>query len=424
VPLQRELVTAEFKNGGGLASETREVLRTPLGPVIHRANGKIYVLRAAADEEFRAGEQFLRMMRARSLEEWKEAMRMRARVNSSFTYADRAGNIFYVWNADVPALPQPSGGDTAAVPARRTADVWTHYVPFDSLPQLLNPKGGYVHNENDPPHYTNMRQPLDPARFPSYFPVPRLGLRSQLAIDLIDNDRKLSMDEVLGLKHSYRMLLADRVRDDLVSAVRASNPTGDVAQAIDMLARWDRTAAPASRGGVLFEIWWRRYTAGARADTMYAQPWSTSAPTSTPRGIRFPARAAEAFAWAVQETKQRYGGADVAWGDVHRVRVGNVDEPVGGCNGDLGCFRVLWFKDDPDGKRQVAGGDGWVLAVEFGDEPSAYSILAYGESPRADSPFHSDQAAMFARGEMKRVAWSDRDIDAQTVRRYRPGERR
>jgi acyl-homoserine-lactone acylase len=191
-----------------------------------------------------------------------------------------------------------------------------------------------------------------------------------------------------------------------------------------MLARWDRTAAPASRGGVLFEIWWRRYTAGARADTMYAQPWSTSAPTSTPRGIRFPARAAEAFVWAVQETKQRYGGADVAWGDVHRVRVGNVDEPVGGCNGDLGCFRVLWFKDDPDGKRQVAGGDGWVLAVEFGDEPSAYSILAYGESPRADSPFHSDQAAMFARGEMKRVAWSDEDIDAQTVRRYRPGERR
>jgi acyl-homoserine-lactone acylase len=351
-------------------------------------------------------------------------MRMRARLNSSFTYADRAGNVFYVWNATIPSLPGGVGSDTVAVAARGVADMWTHYVPFDSLPQVLNPKGGYIHNENDPPYYTNMRQPLDRALYPAYYPAPRLGLRSQLAIQLIDTNRKLSLKDVLALKHSYRMLLADRVRDDLVSAVRGSKPTPELSSAADMIARWDRTVAPASRGGVLFELWWRRYIAGARADTMYAQPWSAAAPTSTPRGIRFPARAVEAFAWAVQETAKRYGRADVAWGDVHRVRVGDVDVPVGGCNGDIGCFRVLWYKDDPDGKRQAVGGDGWILAVEFGDRPHAYSVLAYGESPREDSPFHSDQAALFARGEMKPVAWTDAEIASQTVRRYRPGESR
>jgi len=50
------------------------------------------------------------------------------------------------------------------------------------------------------------------------------------------------------------------------------------------------------------------------------------------------------------------------------------------------------------------------------------SILAYGESPRPDSPYHSDQAEMFARGEMKPVAWSEKEIQKQTVVRYRPGE--
>jgi hypothetical protein len=34
----------------------------------------------------------------------------------------------------------------------------------------------------------------------------------------------------------------------------------------------------------------------------------------------------------------------------------------------------------------------------------------------------SDQAAMFARGELKRVAWTQADIDAQAIRRYHPGE--
>ncbi len=424
IPLERTLVTVEFKNGSGLSTETREVWRTPLGPVVYRGNGKVYVLRAAGDGEFRGGEQFLRMMRAHSLAEWKEAMRLRARINSNFTYADRAGNIFYVWNAAVPSLPLPSGGDTAAVPVHRTADVWTHYVPFDSLPQLLNPKGGYVQNSNDPPYFTNLREPLDPARYPPYFPAPRLGLRTQLSLALIDPPRRLSLEDVIALKHSYRMLLADRVRDDLVAAVRAAQPSPEVASAIELIARWDKTTAPESRGGVLFEIWWRRYVAGARADTMYAEPWRPEAPTATPRGIRFPARAVEAFRWAVAETVRRYGRADVAWGDVHRVRVGDVDLPVGGCHGELGCFRVLWFRDDADGKRRVVGGDGWILAVEFGDEPRAYSVLAYGESAREDSPFHSDQAAMFARGELKPVAWRETEIEAATIRRYRPGEKR
>ena len=421
IPLQHQLVSVEFKNGAGLSSETREFWRTTLGPVIYRGNGNVYVLRAAGDGDVRGGEQFLRMMRAKSLAQWKDAMRMRARVTSNFTYADRAGNIFYVWNASIPKLPLPSGGDSAAVPISRTSEAWSSYIPFDSLPQLLNPKGGYVENSNDPPYYTNLHQILDRSKYPAYFPEPRLGLRQQLALSLIDNDRKLSLQDVITLKHSYRMLLAERVRDDLVKDVRAANPSGDVASAIDMIARWDGTVSATSRGGVLFELWWRRYIEHARPDTMYAQQWTESAPTSTPRGIRFPAQAVAAFSWAVSETARRYGAADVAWGDVHRVRVGTVDVPVGGCNGDIGCFRVLWYKDDPDGKREANGGDGWILAVEFADEPKAYSVLAYGESARDDSPHHSDQAAMFARGELKPVYWKDADVNARTARRYRPG---
>jgi acyl-homoserine-lactone acylase len=429
LPLQRELVTVTYKNGNGLSTETREMWRTPLGPVIWRDGGKIHVLRAAAEGDFRGGEQFLRMMRATSLAEWKDAMRMRSRVTSNFTYADRAGNIFYVWNASIPSLPHPSGGDSTSVPARRTSEVWTRYVPFDSLPQVLNPRGGYVHNENDAPYHTNLRQVLDRAAYPANFPEPSLRLRSQLAVDLIDPQRKLSLEDVIALKHSYRMLLADRVKADLLAAVRATSPDATIANAADVLARWDNTAAPTSRGGVLFEAWWRFYTQGVSADSMFAEPWSVEKPASTPRGIKDPARAARAFAQAIEEVTRRYGDVAIAWGDVHRVRRGSVDVPVGGCGGALGCFRVLNFATSPDGKRSVIGGDGWVLAVEFGARsgnaaqttPRAYSVLAYGQSPREDSPYFSDQAAMFAGGEMKRVAFTERDIEAQTVKRYRPG---
>src|SRR5262249_48498725 len=84
---------------------------------------------------------------------------------------------------------------------------------------------------------------------------------------------------VVRLKHSYRMLLADRVRDDLVAAVRATHPTGDVAAAIDVIANWDKTVAPESRGGMLFELWW---AATAVAVEILTRPlkitWSAKAP--------------------------------------------------------------------------------------------------------------------------------------------------
>jgi acyl-homoserine-lactone acylase len=124
----------------------------------------------------------------------------------------------------------------------------------------------------------------------------------------------------------------------------------------------------------------------------------------------------------VEETKQLFGSLDVAWGEVHRMRLGELDLPIGGCSGFFGCFRVLWFDDGEDGKQVVAGGDGWVIAVEFGrDGPRAYSILAYGQSNNPDSPHHTDQAEMFARGEFKQVAFTEDEIAADLQRRYRPG---
>lgn len=462
LPLERQTVSVTFRNGPGTGTETVEVWRTALGPVVHRGLGKVFVLREPGDGEYRLGEQFLRMMQAASLEEWKEAMRMQARTASNFTYADADGNIFYVSNWKPPHRPHPPGGDTAVIAASTTDDVFTRFVPWDSLPMLANPEGGYLHNENDPFHYANLNEVMDPADFPPDFPEPRLRLRSQHSLELIGGDDVLSLEEVVRRKHSMRMLLADRVKEDLLEAVRAelSARTGtsgsrgaaagstdvptaadaDVAAAADLLESWDNTVARESRGGVLFRTWWWRYletapgaddadatpaSAGfsAPAGELFAEPWSPDAPVTTPRGLADPPRAEEAFRWAVRETEERHGAWDVAWGDVHRARIGEVDVPVGGCTGVLGCFRVLWYVDDDDGKLRVRGGDGWVFAVEFGDVPRAYSVLAYGQSTREDSPHFTDQLGMFANNEMKPVAFTEEAIREATMREYRPGLR-
>ena len=429
VPVRSESIAIEYRDGNGYATETRERTYTDLGPIVYRNEEHIYVLRTAEDGEFRAGEQFLRLIQARNLDEWTDAMRMRAHPGSNFMYADREGNIFYIWNAAIPDRPHPPGGDHA-VPASRSDEIWSELHDLESLPQLLNPPGGYLRDENDGPWFTNLNRPLDPSDYPDYFEENEFSLRSQHSVQLVGNDQRLSLEDVVRLKHSYRVLLADRIKDELTASLRSALAARRVvntsetptAAALLLLERWDNTAAHDSRGAVLFDEWWRGYrSAFTDEEDAFAEGWTPDALLETPRGLMDPELAVRAFPEALGRTIEQFGSFDVEWGEVHRVRRGAIDEPVGGCAGAMGCFRVLNFEQDEDGRRRVAGGDGWVLAVEFTDPPRAYSVLGFGQSARQDSGHHADQAAMFARGQMKTVAYTREDIESQAVRRYRPG---
>ncbi len=418
-PLLRDTVVVPWRDSLATGTAVREFWSTSVGPVIARTATHVIINRAATDGGFRAGEQWLSMMQAGSLAEWRDAMRIHSRTTSNFTYADRDGNILYVWMSGAPILPHPAGGDSLAVLATRSDQIWSRRASFDELPQLLNPPGGYVHNENDSPHFTNLSSPLL-APTPYWMEPRSLRTRSQLALELIANDRVFSLEDVIAAKHSSRMLLADRVKGGLLSAAGSSSDSL-LSAATRVLAGWDNTAAVDSRGGVLFETWWNRYRSQMRDRELHSVPWDSISPVGTPRGIADPAVAVEALRWAAAETANRHGSIDVAWGTVHRVRRGDVDLPAAGCGGGLGCFRVMSFAGAPDGRRVVNSGDGWVIAVEFGEVPRARSILAYGQSPDSASPYFSSQAAMFARGEMKPVYWSEEDIRSAAVSVYRPG---
>jgi acyl-homoserine-lactone acylase len=422
VALTDSTITVDWTDPDGTSGRESEVTPwTPWGPVVHQDDDFVYVLTDPRDGQYRRGEQLVRMMTAESLEEWLEVMRMRAHASSNFTYADAAGNIALYYNARIPDLPHQSTGDSAAV-ARSRSDMWSRVAPWESLPLYVNPPGGYVQQANDTPDFINLNVELDRDTVAHNLPEPRLRMRSQLSFALIHGEDRLSLEDVVERKHSPRMLAAERMLDDLLSAIDAAEPSPQLARARAILGRWDRSAAAVSRGGVLFKAWFNTYM--QVTDTMeHRVEWNETAPAETPVGVGKPGRALAALRMAMEDLAEEGIEPDARWGDVHRVVHGDVDEPVSGCDGGLGCFRTLSFTTLDDGRRAVNRGDGWVFAVEFGDVPRGYSILAYGQSRLETSPHHADQAAMFARGEMKSMLWRQDEIDAATIRRYRPGTR-
>ena len=93
----------------------------------------------------------------------------------------------------------------------RGRDIWTRLHRVDDFPRLLNPPGGYIQNANNPPQFVSLRDPIDMTAFPPYFERGPLALRPQLALEMLDGQSRFWVDDVIRLKYSPRMLLAERV---------------------------------------------------------------------------------------------------------------------------------------------------------------------------------------------------------------------
>jgi acyl-homoserine-lactone acylase len=418
VPLARTEVAVQVKTDKGLETRRRTVYWSHYGPVLLRQGDKAYALKSASIDECRFVEQWNLMGKARTLEEFRHALDMQALPMFNICYADKEGNCFYLFNGRFP--DRPSGYNWAGVvPGNTSASEWNRILPQSRLPSLVNPPGGYVQNCNSAPWYTNLQKIIDRRKFPPDLTPNFNDLRQQHSLEMLDNGRRFTLEDVKQSKNTMKLLLADRVKKDLVQLAQGQTVEGtSLQEAARVLEAWDNTVARDSKGSVLFVDFWRKYTKAVPMP--FAVDWDESKPASTPYGIRDKEKARQALAAAMRDVKERFGSLSVPWGDVYRLRRGKVDIPVGGLTGEFGAFRVIGYQEQKDGKFLALGGDSYVLAVEFTNPPTAYSILAYSQSDDPRSPHYTDQTELFAREKWKRAWFTEEDIAKNLERSYHP----
>jgi acyl-homoserine-lactone acylase len=430
IPLVRREAMARVRNeDGSMVDERREYWTSALGPVVYRTPTRAFIAKSTRLDAYSYYEGFYLLSRARSLDEWNREMRKNLVPTSNFTYADADGNILYYWNGRVPV--RRDGVDYRLdVEASGKRDIWDRLYDIRDLPRMLNPPGGYVQNANNPPQFVSLRDPLDMGRYPSHFERGPLALRPQLALDMLDRASKLTVADVTRIKYNTRMLLAERVKAPLIEAVRAQDNGSEALRAgADALAEWDGTVSASSRGAVLFQTFWDGYTAAVRQP--YATQWSAANPVTTPFGLSDPGEAMKQLEAAVLATRKAYGSERVAWGDVNRFRIGDVDLPGDGAFGTYGTFRVMRFDRVEGVEQRIAGnlpgrdqligfGDAWVLLVDFSQPVTGWSVLAYGQTSNLNSRHSRDQIKIFANHELRRAWYTEEEIKSHTTREYRP----
>ena len=130
----------------GAADEHLQVVVTRHGPIVRRDGDKGYALRWTATEPGGLANSYNTLGKAQN---WKEFLSLIKRVwgpAQNTVYADVDGNIGYVMAARVPL--RKKGHGEIPVPGDSDDYEWTGYIPFEQLPQALNPDSGLIVTAN------------------------------------------------------------------------------------------------------------------------------------------------------------------------------------------------------------------------------------------------------------------------------------
>lgn len=348
------------------------------GPAFHTADGWVAVRYAGAGE-IRALEQFYRMGRARNFDDWRSAMNMHAIPSFNFMYADHTGRIGYFYNAILPhrtATLDFSG----CVDGTLSANVWAQ-GDYVETPVNLDPRSGWLYSANGTPwSSTEPSSDLRPTDYTDAAPsieswMTNRGLR---AVEVLSPEHTISDEQLLAAKfdvtYSQHSRMADAIRTILSTSAANDSELADIQS---RLRAWDMRSNSENTGAALANLMF---------EPIYEARFRGAAPPD-------PVTAARNAAHYLTQHFQRL---DPPWGDVLRLRRGNVDLPMDGANDVL---RGIRWAHDPDGRLNANYGDGLMMVMDWAPDGSLTTrvISQWGVSSHPSSPRYNNQSPLYVR---------------------------
>jgi len=375
------------------------------GPVLKTDHG-VFAIRYAGMGEYRQVEQYYRLDKARNRDEWIAAMKLQALPSINYMYADEKGNIGYVYNGQFP-VRKPGFNWKGTLPGDRSDLIWHAYVPFDKIPQLWNPKSGYVFNSNNTPFKaTAPEDDLKPSDFPTWMGIQtNMTNRAMRVLETYGRDPHISGEAFRAYKYDLFYSAGSAVAED-IKEIEAVDPgkDADLKQAQQILARWNRKTDIHNRGAALAVLMGTRVAPEEDGGPRKMQPLP-------------------ALREAMAVLKDHFGRLDPEWGQVNRFRRGKYDLPI---DGGPDVYRAVYGKPQDDGTLTAAGGDTFIMFVTWdkNGKLSSNSIHQFGSATLDKTSKHyDDQVPRFVAMKTKPVLFTRDELKGHIEADYQPGQK-
>jgi len=389
------------------------ILQSQHGPVLKQDGDKAIAIRMPGFDRPYPAKQWWDMASSRNFYQFESAIKDVQIPFFNIMYADKQGNIFYMFNGQVPVR---STGDwdmwSGIVDGTKSELIWNEIHSYDELPKIKNPPQGWLQNANDPPWTSTFPMLLDPKDYPPYMSPVSMSYRPQISAKQLAEDESITFDELVSYKMSTEIEMANRLLDDIHdAAVRYGKGNVLIEKADSVLMAWDRHADVDSRGMALFYQF--AHSLGTYDQSIYTEKWSLDNPRETPDGIADPYKAIKKLEAIAKRMTDAGVPLDIPWGDIYRIKYNGHNLPGNGADGSVGVFRVAWSEEGPqaDGRTYIDGGDTWQAVIEFGDKVKAKVLMSYGNSTQPGSPHYGDQLELFSKKEMRDCYYYREDVE-------------
>lgn len=405
-------------------------LKTHHGPVVAERDGKFLSARLATFEDAGWLDQWYQMGRAQNLQEFTSAARALKMQFGNYMYADRAGNILFVYNGAFPKK-DPRFNWNQPVDGSDPRSEWQGYHSFDEIPQVLNPASHYVQNTNTTPILTS-NSADDPGAedFPPY--MVRDG----------DNARRRNATRILEARPQFDFETWEKESLD-TTMIRWLEQKPIVMKAFELVSAEDQALGARLQPVIsALAAWDGGANLGSIEATLYTEWYEMVFVRHGVAGFDDPEIVMSALEEAVERLIADWGDWQVPWGQVNRSQRPALDEsgnPVfcdtcpsiatPGVHAWSGGSQIAWnSRRDGLKKRYKTGGNSYTAIVDFPKDPAqkvrAKSVHVFGASADPLSPHAVDQATLLAAKQYKPAWLYLDDVKANAVRAYHPGEER
>ena len=376
------------------------------GPTLKNKTG-YYSVRTPALFKIRGLEQWWKMNKAKSFKEFYDILKMNEIPGYNIGYADKNDTIFYMSNGIIPKRSEKYLWK-GVVPGNTSQTLWTEFHKTEELPQVINPKSGYVYNANHSPFKsTSLDENPKPENFSKTMNFETYdNNRSTRIFNLINSYdsinyeafNKIKYDNTFPTPFNYNFMDVN----ELFNMIPNDYP--DIKDLLIEIQNWNRTTDIESVGAGTYAMFYHnlvKYYNKSYINRKFSKEVIH-----------------ENLKLVKKKMIKHFKTTKVKLGDYQKLVRGDKEIPIWGLPDVITAMNATPYKD---GKIRVTHGESYIQMVKFNKTGTHIeSSISYGSSDHKNSPHYSDQMEMYSKFETKKMSFDKSEIYANASRTYNP----
>ncbi len=190
-------------------------------------------------------EIYLNINKAKNYASFKEALKTFSAPAQNFIFSSKKGEIAMNVTGNLPIKTSQQG--RFIQDGSKSINAWHGFIPFDQLPQELNPSRNYVASANQ--HSTDQT-------YPYYYNGGFEDYRGRYINRKLESLKDIKKEDMMNLQLDAHSLKAEEVLPILLANISQDGLSNKEKEIINQLKMWDYNYSINSLAGSYFEKWW------------------------------------------------------------------------------------------------------------------------------------------------------------------------